>query len=353
MASPAPGANAVNILVVNLAPLGEVVHSLPVVRDLHSVAAGVRVDWLVEPGVAALLRRVEGVGEVIECAPRCWGASTCWTSRARRERRRFAERLALRRPYDAAIDLQGTALSAWIASRAGGKHFAPLRDTHGLRLPWFARWQADLCIDVEPRLHQVDRSRRLVARAMGYPLPQALHYGLRVKPVPTARPAVAFVHGGPNAAHFWPEARWVGLARRFIERGWQVMLPQVSEADQVQAERIAAAIDSEITAFTTQAASAGPVVQVWPRMGCDALADRLAGCAGVIGIDDGPSQLAVALGLPHVQIYNRATAWLSGPLRAEPLRQVAVGDGGATPPLETVWQAWCGIARTASLPGPG
>lgn len=350
MVAPTPRTNGVNILVVNMAPLGDVVHSLPVVRDLHGVAEGVRVDWLVEPGVAALLRRVEGVSEVIECAQRCWDTSTCWTARARRERRRFAERLAQRRPYDATIDMQGTPLSAWIASRAGGRHFAPLRDAHGERHPWFARWQADLCVDLEPRLHQVDRARRLVARAMGYTLPGTLHYGVRVQPVPTSRPAVAFVHGGPNAAYFWPESRWVALARRFIERGWLVMLPQGSEADQVQAERMAAAIDSEITAFAPQAVSAGPVVQVWPKMGPDALADRLAGCRGVIGIDDGPSPLAVALGLPHVRIDNRATAWLSGPLRAEPVRQVAVG-GDANPSLDAVWQAWCEIARTASLPG--
>ena len=43
-------------------------------------------------------------------------------------------------------------------------------------------------------------------------------------------------------------------------------------------------------------------------MDLDALADRMAACAGVIGVDSGLSHIAVALDLPHVQIYNFADA---------------------------------------------
>jgi heptosyltransferase-1 len=52
---------------------------------------------------------------------------------------------------------------------------------------------------------------------------------------------------------------------------------------------------------------------VWPSMGLDALTDTMAHCAGVIGVDSGVSHIAVALGLPHVQIYNFETAWRTGP----------------------------------------
>ena len=54
--------------------------------------------------------------------------------------------------------------------------------------------------------------------------------------------------------------------------------------------------------------------QVWPAMPLDALTDALATCAGVIGVDSGLSHIAVALDLPHVQIYNFDTAWRTGPL---------------------------------------
>jgi hypothetical protein len=37
-------------------------------------------------------------------------------------------------------------------------------------------------------------------------------------------------------------------------------------------------------------------------------------CAGAIGVDSGLSHIAVALDLPHVQIYNFDTAWRTGPV---------------------------------------
>ena len=73
---------------------------------------------------------------------------------------------------------------------------------------------------------------------------------------------------------------------------------------------------------------------------CWRMADTMARCAGVIGVDSGLSHIAVALGLPHVQIYNFDTAWRTGVHNA---RQVSV-FGQPYPGLDTVWQAWQGLA---------
>jgi len=40
--------------------------------------------------------------------------------------------------------------------------------------------------------------------------------------------------------------------------------------------------------------------------------DRMRGVQGVVGVDSGLSHIAVALGLPHVQLYNHPTAWRTG-----------------------------------------
>jgi heptosyltransferase-1 len=76
---------------------------------------------------------------------------------------------------------------------------------------------------------------------------------------------------------------------------------------------------------------------VWPRLDLGALTDRLASCAGVIGVDSGLSHIAVALGLPHVQVYNFETAWRTGPLAHANQRSVFAQP---TPSLEAVWDAW-------------
>ena len=76
---------------------------------------------------------------------------------------------------------------------------------------------------------------------------------------------------------------------------------------------------------------------VWPMLPLSALADALEPCVGVIGVDSGVSHIAVALELPHVQIYNFDTAWRTGPV-SDP-RQLSV-FAQPTPGIDMVWQAW-------------
>jgi heptosyltransferase-1 len=63
----------------------------------------------------------------------------------------------------------------------------------------------------------------------------------------------------------------------------------------------------------------------------------MAQCTGVIGVDSGLSHIAVALDLPHVQIYNFDTAWRTGPEGLT--RQRSVVDC-PTPSVDAVWDAW-------------
>jgi len=60
------------VLIVKLSSLGDVVHAMPVVNDIRAAHPGAQIDWVVEPGFAPLVRRIEGIGEVIECALRRW-----------------------------------------------------------------------------------------------------------------------------------------------------------------------------------------------------------------------------------------------------------------------------------------
>jgi heptosyltransferase I len=97
-------------------------------------------------------------------------------------------------------------------------------------------------------------------------------------------------------------------------------------------------------------------VQVWPRMPLNLLAEALAGCWGVVGVDSGLSHIATALDLPHVQLYNFATAWRTGPLEVSTApagaKQVSVVGEGATattagqvPTVDAVWRAWLKVGE--------
>ena len=310
------------VLIVKLSSLGDVVHTMPVVHDIHAAFPDAVIDWVVEPGFAPLLRRVEGIGEVIECALRRW-RQRWWSGAVRAEWRNFRERLRRER-YDVVIDQQGLTKSALIARLARGEHVGLANRTDGAGYEAPARWLADRAIRVEPHSHALDRARELASRALDYRLAGAPVFGLQR--CAQVQPVLVFVHGTSRDDKLWPEADWIALGRRAVASGLRIALPHAGAAELARAQRIAAAI--------------GTAAEVWPAMDLDALTDRLGGCLGVIGVDSGLSHIAVALDLPHVQLYNFPTAWRTGPQPSHGHHHQVSIEGQPTPSLEAVWAAW-------------
>jgi heptosyltransferase-1 len=327
------------VLIVKLSSLGDVVHAMPAVQDLRRAHPEARIDWLVEPAFAPLVRRVDGIGEVIAAPLRKWRGAW-WQGAVRKEFGALRRRLATAR-YDAVIDLQGLTKSALLARLArlapGGHRYGLGNRTDGAGWEPAARWLVDRPIRVEPHIHALDRSRRVVAAAFDLALDAPPRYGLRARPAaaPAGAPTVAFVHGSSRDDKLWPQSHWVTLGKRIVNAGWRIALPQANEAEQTRAEMIAASLQFE----------RAPQVEVWPTLALDAVLDRLAAVQGVIGVDSGLSHIAVALGLPHVQIYNHPTAWRTGPLPAHGnARQLAV-EGRHVPTADAVEAAWQRVVR--------
>lgn len=333
-----------NILIVKLSSLGDVVHAMPAVQDIRGALPHARIDWVVERGFAPLVQRCAGVQRVIAVDLRRWRKSP-FSAATRQAWRAFKAELQ-QTPYDAVIDLQGlskSALVAWLA-RLGpaGHRYGLANQTEGSSFEAPARWVADVAITVPAHSHAVTRSRELCARALGYSVPEGLAFGLRgqdslpagVVFSSAARGTVALVHGTSRADKQWPLAHWRALAQRLNAAGWSVALLHGSEAEQAVSRQIAAGL---------------PDARVWPRLPLDALTDAMARCAGVVGVDSGLSHIAVALDLPHVQIYNFDTAWRTGPLVSDAARQRAV-FALPTPSVDAVWQAWCECEAPARAP---
>ncbi len=376
----------ISVLIVKLSSLGDVIHALPVVADIQAAWPGARVDWVVEPGFAPLVRRVHGIGTVIECAQRRW-RKRWWTAEVRAEKCAF--RAALRcQSYDAVLDLQGLTKSALVARQARktetGQHIAMGNRTDGSGWEAPTRWLADRAIPLDPDVHVVDRGRIFAAKALDYELVGAPRYGLaphpadladlpalpRTRQTPPAgpsdrhadahglpaagpglpaapgpietstRPTVVFIHGTSRDDKLWPEADWIALGQRLVDAGWCIALPQGSDAEADRARRLA------------QAWGEGNAV-VWPRMALDALIDHMARAQAAIGVDSGLSHLAVALDLAHVQLYNFPTAWRTGPQARHSPAGVAAHllsvGGDHVPSLDEVWHAWQQVATARGL----
>lgn len=320
------------VLIVKLSSLGDVVHAMPAVQDLRAALPGVQVDWVVERGFAPLVSRCEGVERIIPCELRRWRKKP-FAAQTRAEWRAFKAALQ-EQAYDAVLDLQGltkSALVAWLArTSAQGRRYAMANQTDGSGYEAPTRWVADVAIRLAPHVHAVERARLLSAAALGYAITTPAHFGLRpgtVVPAGTTKPCVALVHGTSRADKQWPEGAWVALGQRLNAAGFSVALAHGTTTEQATSTRIAAQLADAV---------------VWPTMGLDALTDTMAACAGVIGVDSGLSHIAVALNLPHVQIYNFDTAWRTGPLQTSSTgtaRQVSV-FASPCPSVDAVWQAW-------------
>jgi heptosyltransferase I len=329
---------ALNILIVKLSSLGDVVHTMPAVQDIRRALPQAQIDWVVEPGFAPLVKRVEGVRRVIPCAMRLWRKH--WTRASTRAAwQAFIAELG-EVQYDAVIDCQGLTKSAIVARcaqlTATGKRYALGNRTAGSGYEAPTRWVADVAVQVPVHVHAVQRSRLLCATALGYPKPDnSWHFGLLAQQniAQAAIKTVAFIHGTSRADKCWSEAHWVQLGARLAAQGYQIALLHGSDEEAQRSQRIAQAI--------------GSAAKVWPRMALDALTDHLAGCAGAIGVDSGLSHIAVALNLPHVQIYNFDTAWRTGPLNMQ--RQHSV-FAAPQPSVQQVWDAWCQVQASAKCP---
>ena len=357
----------VNILLVKLSSLGDVVHALPVVQDIRAALPGARIDWVVEKPFAALLALHPGVRRVISCEIRRWRKSPL-AALTRQQWNAFKADLR-QTPYDAVIDLQGLTKSAVVARLArlapGGQRYALANQTEGSGYEAPTRWLADVAIRVNPRIHAVQRSRELAARALGYTPAAAPDFGLKsllaqALPAQSAPekvasvPRVAFVHGTSRADKEWPLAHWIELGRRFNAAGWQVALLSGNAPELATSQALAETLKgggADPAGGKSPISDAGNANSAraiaWPLMPLDALARALAGCAGVIGVDSGVSHIAVALDLPHVQLYNFDTAWRTGPDAASG-RQASVFARPA-PAVDEVWQAW--LACRAAAPG--
>ena len=289
------------VLLVKLSSLGDVVHSLPAAMDLQTQRPEIQIDWVVEPAFAPLLELCPAVKRVIPCDLRKWRRQW-WTVQTRQAWRSFKQDLQSK-AYDAVIDLQGLSKSALISKLAklspNGKRYAMANRTEGSGYEAPTRWVADVAVPCEWHSHALDRARHVCAQALGYALPNHLQTGLQALPHPDVQArTVALVHGSSRADKAWPLAHWQTLAHALQQQGFVVALPHANDGELQTAQAVA---------------SACPSATIWPRCDLVELAQRLAASMGVVGVDSGVSHIAVALGLPHVQIYNFDTAWRTGP----------------------------------------
>ena len=313
------------VLLIKLSSLGDVVHTLPAAMDIRHAHPQAQIDWVCEPAFAPLVRLCPAIDRVIEMDLRRWRQQPF--SRTTRTAWLAFKRQLQELAFDVVIDVQGLTKSAWVSRLArltpGGFRVAMAHRTDGSAYEAPTRWVADRCISLSPHIHAVDRARQVCAQALGHVVPAVFQPGLgELCAASGPKPWVICVHGTSRDDKLWPESHWHELGQRLLQQQLTPVWVHGSDVEQSRSERLAAQL---------------PGSQVWPRMSLDRLTHQMAQVSGVIGVDSGLSHIAVAMGLPHVQIYNFDTAWRTGPQHLA--HQVAVYQQ-PSPSVDQVWQAW-------------
>ncbi len=327
---------SMRILIVKLSSLGDVIQTLPVLGDIARAVPQAKVDWVIEESFASLLQTVPAIERVLVYAQRRWRKRP-FDAQVRAERHAFRQSLH-QYSYDVVIDAQGLLKSAWVARQAR-LHAGGFSVTFGNRselcsYEWPVRWMLHRTVAMPWQVHAVQRTRLLAAGALSYAdapwltQPPIYPFG---RPRPLAqRQGVWLSHGTTRADNRWPHSHWLSLARRLIQSGETVFIPQASDAEEAWADALAEEL--------------GPAAKKLPRLDLGRLGALMAQARGVVSVDSGLGHLAVALDLPVVQLFSQDRIRRAGPL-GQP-HQCAVG-GHHVPTVEEAWQAWLNCVQAA------
>lgn len=288
------------LLIVKTSSLGDVIHNLPIVADIHSRYPDMRIDWLVEESFADIPRLHAGVANVHTVAARRWRKALL--DRATWLEIRECKAKLRSASYDMVLDTQGLLKSAVFSRFA----HAPChgQDRQSAREPLAACFYRHK-YHIPQGQHAITRNRQLAAAALRYPMPDTPpDYGIAAglanseqQPFNSANPYVMGLHGTSRDAKLWPTDHWIALGIYLTKKQTSLILPWGSKQEYERAQIIAASV---------------PLALVLPRLRIKEMISVFAGANAAVGVDTGLAHLAVALRLPTIGIYTDTYPELTG-----------------------------------------
>ena len=323
------------ILLVKLSAVGDVVHTIPVLNALRRRYPAARIDWLLKPSIAELIRHHPAVSNILHFDDRQWARP--WRSNwsALGDIARLVTALRANR-YDLVVDLHGqfrTALMT-LATRAPVRigFDRPRREVwealdrdlpkaalqHGWKgareASWIAYTHRIRLTTLD--MHAVDRYL-LVGSMLGFeerpadfsfPIPPEAvtevdrllgAEGLRLGPDDAGWPVV-LAPGTLWETKHWQTDGFAGVARHFLKRGRPVVLIG-SGRDRARCAEVAA--------------RAPGAIDLSGRTTLTGLAALIARSAVCVTNDSGPMHMAVALRRPVVSVFGPTDSVWIGPYR--------------------------------------
>ena len=277
------------VLLIKTSSLGDVIHTLPALTDALRAIPGLKVDWVIEKGFAAIPGWHPAVDKIIPVAIRYW-RKNIFKGETWREIRNVISGLRAEK-YDLIIDAQGLIKTAWLAWFVKAK-------THGYALgcardkvvPIFYQHQYKITFEH----HAITRMRKLFSQALNYTFDDNLpSYGVNKANWQTAKlPCenyILFLHNTTWKNKHWPETYWIKLAALLKEKNYKIKLSWGSEQERINSQKIA-----------NQCCHA----ELLPDLNVEGLLPYIANAKAVVSVDTGLGHLAAALNIPTVALFG-------------------------------------------------
>lgn len=286
------------ILIVRSSSLGDIVHLLPAISDIQKHVKDFTMDWVVEEAFSEIPLWHPAVNDIIEIAHRRW-RKDWFGSRSRSERKKFINKLQSTK-YDYILDMQSLLKSAWVVWLAKGTK-------HGLNWKSAKESPASLFYNIKHNVEYwqtaVTRQRILASKVFGYEFEGEPDFGLQAFTNDVqVQNFAAIMPSASTDEKLWDESAWHAVFSRLREYGIPIRVFSGSVRETERARELVKDL---------------PDAEVLPRMNLTEVANTLASCKVMVGLDSGLTHLSAALGRPTIGIYTCTS----------PIRTPVVGSG--------------------------
>jgi len=275
------------ILLVKMSSMGDIFHMYPAITDLRRQLPDAEIHWVVEEGFAEIAAWHPAVARVIPFGMRRWMKNRNLAS----VKEFFAwVRLLRKTKYDLVLDAQGILKSVVVAKSARGRELhgydrGSVRNKSSSR---FYKYKHS----IPTGRHAVEQLRELFGTVFDYSLSEEFSFGIahHFRHIEKNARQMVFIPGTTWLSKMWSVEHWQRLVGLALGEGYNVELIWGSEAERELADSIIAAHP-----LATRASE---------RLDIAAVAEKLVGAAGVVGMDTGFSHLSGALETPTVALYG-------------------------------------------------
>lgn len=296
------------ILIIKMSAVGDVVMTLPALEALRRRYPAARIDWLVEPPSAGLLRGHPHLDRVI-VLPRRQLADLAKSGRLIRARRLYGEfkRELQSVCYDVVLDLQGLLKSGLMTGLARGRRKVGFDLTREKSYKFLNEKMPPYDPDRHAALRYLDAAAYLGADGPSEwpdryytPPAEAAAEGGELLAKKVHGPFVIFNPGAKWITKRWPLHHWIDLAEKLLRNtGLEIAVTGGPEDDEW-----GRAIERAVPEIT---------VNLCGLTSLPVLAHILSRAEAVVTGDTGPMHLAAAVGAGGLALFGPTRPWRTGP----------------------------------------